>query len=1570
MENNEGNAEIMGVVLLIAIFVGAITLMGVMMLSAPQPEKVPAVAFDFWADDSHTNLSLVHRGGETLNLSGSQLKVIYSDGSSSENPAVGIDEGSAKSWSEVSASSTYGIGNSINFTTNRSVDQVQLIWPGTGGASMTGGGGPVLLGAWSTNSSSGKNPPAAVTGAVPITFPYPSEGPTRAQPTQTLAVPWVYFIADKTAVNETALGINFTNLTENQGPYGLLWDFGDGNPTPSLTKSITHNYSEPAWPSNIENYTVKLTLTDGPTQYNLSRQDYISVYKAPHALFSTSSEIERNSPFTVSFHDDSTGYVTDWLWNFGDGETSTQQYPIHEFTYISGQSPALYSVILKAIDPFESDLSDDPIIIKVHQPLIADFTESPTPGVATMPVQFTNTSTGDNITGWSWNFGDGVTSFEQNPQHTYTTAGTYNVSLNITNPWGTNTTTKSLNITSAPLAPPIANFTATPMNGTAPLTVTFTDTSTNTPTGWFWDFGDGNTSTQQNPVYIYTQLGNHNVNLTATNSAGSNTSTQQTIFVYNNLDTIRVDAGNGTYPDCLGNVWWADQVYTPGGWGYSPSGAPIYSTNAFIGNTSDPNLYQTSRWSNTGTVDYQFNVPNGNYNVQMKFAETDTSISLGNPREFDVDVNGYRVASDFNVYGTVGANSTVDLYSNVTVTENLIHVVLTGTTGPAPMIAAIGIAPASTWVSPEFTVNQTIGNAQLPIQFTEISTGNVTKRFWDFGDGSTSTQQNPTHTYVTPGTYKVMLTAGNANQSRTVVKTNYITVYQAPVAAISSNVSEGNSGMNVQFNAGNSTDYITNLAWNFGDGTTATGQNPTHTFYNNNTTPVTYTVTLNASNPWGSSITTHTVIVHQPLAPSFYANQTIGNVPFPVQFTDTSTGDNITGRNWYFGDGGTSNVQNPVYQYQYPGTYPVSLSITNIWGINTTHRLGYITVLPQLAANFTASPTIGNSPLTVQFNASTSTGVVNAYTWNFGDGTNTIGTSPIQTHTYYNNGTTSVNYIVSLTVGNQLAGTNQSPTITKTITVYPPLQAIFNATPSEWNAPVNVTFVDNSLGEAGNVSRVWTFGDGTTGSGQTPPTHIYNSQGTYVVNLTIDNGFGATSTTNRTVIVHEPLNASFTANPPAGNLPLPVQFNDTSTGYNITSWSWNFGDGTTSIVRNPTHTYQSSGNFTVTLSVSNQETKTTTRTVTVISPLRAGFSAATSGGGGLDAPRAVQFTDTSIGSPTSWSWNFGDGTAVVTTQNPIHTFTSAGTYTVTLTISNQDGSDSKSETISVIPANVHTISGIVYNDLNKQNTHPDSNEPGLAGWTVSLYEDNYGTLTPAGTTTTGADGLYMFPGLDKNKYYVVFVDLPAGWQYTTPATGSYRQKMSGNQDFPDIDFGVFQAPLSGNIILRAQKPGSLMSGGYLQFTDTVSSPGSTGITIGGQFVQVNFGDIVRIVVWNSGTGSIYIGNQISTMQLQNASVYINNMQTPVRTGQITGISIQGYNNLVSTLTVTVPLQNAQTYLKVGNVDIIPNNGGNDNRILNIYNITTTNGNNGVLNMNYGSTVAIESGYVGTCEIIA
>jgi PKD repeat protein len=152
--------------------------------------------------------------------------------------------------------------------------------------------------------------------------------------------------------------------------------------------------------------------------------------------------------------------------------------------------------------------------------------------------------------------------------------------------------------------------------------------------------------------------------------------------------------------------------------------------------------------------------------------------------------------------------------------------------------------------------------------------------------------------------------------------------------------------------------------------------------------------------------------------------------------------------------------------------------------------------------------------------------------------------------------------------------------------------------------------------------------------------------------------------------------AAFSASSTSGNVPLKVQFTDKSLN-SPTSWKWSFGDGTYSTSKSPAHTYSKVGKYTVSLTLknaagSNAVTKSSYVNVGTLKPPIAAFSASTVSG---KVPLTVTFYDKSTGSPASWKWSFGDGT-YSTSKNPVHKYSKAGKYTVSLTVKNAKGSNS------------------------------------------------------------------------------------------------------------------------------------------------------------------------------------------------------------------------------------------------------------------------------------------------------
>lgn len=426
---------------------------------------------------------------------------------------------------------------------------------------------------------------------------------------------------------------------------------------------------------------------------------------------------------------------------------------------------------------------------------------------------------------------------------------------------------------------------------------------------------------------------------------------------------------------------------------------------------------------------------------------------------------------------------------------------------------------------------------------------------------------------------------------------------------------------------------------------------------------------------------------------NFSSNATAGPVPLSVQFNDSSK--NATKWIWDFGDGNSSKEQNPSHTYSVAGNYTIFLTATNKNGTNSTFAMIFVQeppvppVKPILPfANFISSTTRGYVPLSVQFTDQSEN--ASGWDWDFGDGVYSTDQNP--THRYSTVG----NYSVNLTASNE-NGTDSTFAIIEVLkkpvegeTILP--FANFTSNVTKGYVPLSVQFTDQS--ENATMWK-WDFGDGTSSTKQ-DPMHTYFAAGNYTINLTATNANGTDSMSAIIAVLEQPAppDANFTSNVTSGPKPLTVSFTDRSTG-NPAVWNWDFGDGATSVVQNPVHTYNSAHliplpveNYYVKLTVSNAKgTSSKTDLITIlpsdasIPPVLpvANFSGNVTQG---YAPLSVQFTDQSENA-TGWSWDFGDENTSVE-QSPVHTYSKTGNYTVKLTVSNAEGMNSTSAIIEVL----------------------------------------------------------------------------------------------------------------------------------------------------------------------------------------------------------------------------------------------------------------------------------------------
>ncbi len=222
-------------------------------------------------------------------------------------------------------------------------------------------------------------------------------------------------------------------------------------------------------------------------------------------------------PLNVQFTDLSTGALTR-TWDFGDGQTSQETHPAHTYTTAGN-----YTVTLTVTDGTNTDRKTMLNYITAGLETVqADFSAAVRSGIAPLSIQFTDLSTGALTR--TWNFGDGASSTAINPGHVYTTPGTYSVTLTVFGTSSSDTELKTSYITvNYPL--PQAAFTATPLTGTAPLTVQFTALGT-TEISWLWNFGDGEISGARHPQHTYAAAGNYTVALKVTSPGGTATVTK------------------------------------------------------------------------------------------------------------------------------------------------------------------------------------------------------------------------------------------------------------------------------------------------------------------------------------------------------------------------------------------------------------------------------------------------------------------------------------------------------------------------------------------------------------------------------------------------------------------------------------------------------------------------------------------------------------------------------------------------------------------------------------------------------------------------------------------------------------------------------------------------------------------------------------------------------------------------------------------------------------------------------------------------------------------------------------
>ena len=1137
----------------------------------------------------------------------------------------------------------------------------------------------------------------------------------NASSTQTLDVtvnnvaPTIDEIIGETNILE-GIEVSYTAIASDSGNDTLTytWDFGDGSESIE-GENVAHTFIDNG------NYTVTLTVSDDDGAATTSTLDVTVNNVAPTILeIIGSTEVEEGESINYSATaTDSRNDTLTYSWDFGDGSEIQQGADVtHTFT-----DNGNYTVALTVTDDDGAATTSTLSVVvnnvaPVITEIIGDTEVSEGEEINYLAIA---SDGGDDTLTYTWDFGDGSESIEgENVTHTFTDNGNYTITLTVTDDDGA-ATSSTLDVTVNNVAPIITEITGdTEVNEGQEVTYSAIAGDDGDDTlNYSWNFGDGSEVVEGIDVtHTFTDNGNYTVTLTVSDDDGAVTTKTKEIIVSNlapviteiigetsvlegeeiSYSAIASDSGN----DTLTYSW------DFGDGSEIQEGADVTHTFANNGNyTIALTVTDDDGAATTSTIDVTVN------NVAPTITEIlgNTEVNEGEEATYSAiasDAGNDTLTYSWN-FGDGSESVEGESVSHV-FTDNgeyTITLTVTDSDGAATSstidVTVNNLAPVITEIVGDTNINE---GQEVSYSAIASEPGNDTLTYsWDFGDGVTAIGESVTHTFTDNGSYTITLSVrdddgATATQTLDVLVSNVAPIIDEIIG--STNVNEGQEVTYSAIASEPGNDTLT-YNWDFGDGVTAIGENVTHTFSDDGN----YTVTLTVTDDDGATATSTLDVVVNNLAPvitSFTGDSEIdeGEVAsFGVTATDEGN-DTLTYA-WDFGDGSeTVFGENVEHLFVDNGLYDVSVTVTDDDGSVATQSLT-ITVNNVTPVIDPWSDQENDEGEEIRFNATFSDpGRLDNHTveWDFGDGseivTETINSSQLttynleQTHTYTDDGI----YTATLTItdSDDAVATN-----TMTVTVNNTAPAISNLT-GDTNVleGASASFRANAT-DGGNdtLTYSWDFGDGKEAMG-TDVTHIFSDNGEYTVTLTVtdDDGAATASTINVTVNNVAPkidsLNGDTNIN--EGEV---ANFNAvvSDPGSDELTYSWDFGDGSESLSVTSeqlpvTHIFSDNGNYTVTLTVIDDDGAATSSTIDVtvnnVAPTITNITY-----GEINEGVSTQFSAdaTDGGDDTlTYTWDFGDGSEPVTGRDVSHLFTDNGDYTITLTVSDEDGGSTSSQT--------------------------------------------------------------------------------------------------------------------------------------------------------------------------------------------------------------------------------------------------------------------------------------------------
>lgn len=1075
--------------------------------------------------------------------------------------------------------------------------------------------------------------------------------------------------------------VSFTN-TSTGSPDSTIWDFGNGGHS---------TYSSPSTTYNIPNtYTVTLTLKKGSTIKTTTVT--ITVYDTPTVSFSATPLIGC-PPLHVNFTDASnlkyTGTGT-YDWDFGDGFFSTSQNPSHDFA--KGTYPV--TLVVKNSHGCRSTLTKSSYITVYDHPS-PSFTAQNThycrpPALDT----FYNASTGFGTLKYKWRFGDGGTSNNLNPGHTYTTTGDFTVTLIDTDGHGCiDSMVRALYVH---VHKPTANYTMSRTNACLNDTICFTNTSSGGYSSSYWDFGDGGNSLQANPCHAFADTGTRYVKLVVSDGYCTDTITK-TVHIYP-LPNAHFKF-TPRYPcpapqtivftdSTTGSTSWTWD-FGDGGHGTGSNPSHTYSSNGqylITLTATDGHGCQSSYVDTLNLKDFFVHIIQSKIHgcrpLTVDFSENVlTNVPYLSLYTFPVTYS-WDFGDGGHGTGAIASHTYTDtgvFYAHITVTNP------NGCTATDSVRIEVGWPPTASFTPARDTVCPFYA-----LTFVNNSSVDADSFRWEFGDGfnlNITNHNDVSHEYGDTGLYKVVLHAYFNGCPDTEV--HYIYVLP-PIPAIRSIPPCPPISRHTYTFYDTASILMTTHLWKFGDGDTSTLDNPTHTY----AALGNYTVRLiayNSSSGCKDSASFAVSVIDPHVTLRALTDTAICRDQFVTMQADITGSTFAAFNTWYDSVGNTLSNSYGFPTYLATGTtavwasdtmktkglHTMSVVLKDANGcFDTARRPNYITVAKPVAG-FKGIPTIGCSPLTVAF-TDTSKDVTGTFittrAWTYGDAGVATVTTAGATYTYNTKGTYSVKLIVTDNIGCK-------DTLTKTdyITALKPV-ANFSASTTRPCIGDVVTFTNQSSIDTLHdtlYSTSWDFGDGGT-STVFAPTHVYKTAGNFTVRLIVQDVHGCRDTMSRTsyIVVTKP-HADFTMDDSISICPpLIVHFTNTSSSGAL-GYAWDFDDGGNSTLTNPSHIFNTSKYYKVRLTAVdvNGCYDTAYKYVNIY-----GYN------GGLTyfpllgcSPLTVNFVASITTAPTI-VWDFSDGvtTSASGSTTITHTYTTPGAYVPKLILGDGKGCNSAS----------------------------------------------------------------------------------------------------------------------------------------------------------------------------------------------------------------------------------------------------------------------------------------------------